>query len=458
MLLFLSMFPRVLSESVGFLSVSLWSPVVKAFEIRGPRSKVRGPPLLTRKSLLMTSSYPPPTPLSVAPSRSLSYDVLRKPVPAFGDKFRKAREAKKLSLDDVSRVTKIGTRMLQAIEEEHFDLLPGGVFNKGFIRAYAKHLGLSDEEAVTDYLACLRQAQIDANQFREPAPARTSTPPKTAPVATPKPTPPKPAPKSHTAVDEVELPDLQLPRPEAVRRPPRSYPAQRESFPWIPALLVLIVILAVALFWTRRSRAAHHQPEAASAIPPITHPASTTNVPSPAPAPANNSSAPSAPKPIPTSSSAENKDNKSQIAKADVARPDALPPAAHSSSLTTSPDARQPAVNNSATSDVTIRTPAKAAPAAKPAASMTLVIRASENTWISVLADGQLVSQETLIAPANTTVHATREISVRVGNAAGVSFLWNNQEIPAQGAESEVKSLVFDQSGLRIANPPAQNP
>ncbi len=84
-------------------------------------------------------------------------------VGAFGEKFRKAREAKSLSLDDVSNVTKISSRMLQAIEEEHFDQLPGGVFNKGFIRAYAKHLGLNAEDAVTDYLACLRQAQIDSH-------------------------------------------------------------------------------------------------------------------------------------------------------------------------------------------------------------------------------------------------------------------------------------------------------
>ena len=88
---------------------------------------------------------------------------------------------------------------------------------------------------------------------------------------------------------------------------------------------------------------------------------------------------------------------------------------------------------------------------------MTLVIRATENSWISVVADGQLVSQETLIAPANTTVRATREITVKVGNAAGVTFLWNKQEVPAQGAESEVKTLVFDASGMREASAqPAQ--
>src|ERR1700758_789247 len=86
----------------------------------------------------------------------------------FGDKFRKAREIKDLTLDQVSNVTKISSRMLKAIEEEHFDQLPGGVFNKGFIRAYAKHLGLNDEEAVNEYITCLREAQVDAHEVWEP--------------------------------------------------------------------------------------------------------------------------------------------------------------------------------------------------------------------------------------------------------------------------------------------------
>jgi hypothetical protein len=78
------------------------------------------------------------------------------------------------------------------------------------------------------------------------------------------------------------------------------------------------------------------------------------------------------------------------------------------------------------------------------------VIRATETSWISVLADGQPVSQETLIAPAHTSVRATREIVARIGNAAGVTFLWNGQEVPADGAEAEVKTFVFDSAGMRV--------
>jgi cytoskeleton protein RodZ len=93
-------------------------------------------------------------------------------------------------------------------------------------------------------------------------------------------------------------------------------------------------------------------------------------------------------------------------------------------------------------------------PPSKPAASLALIIRASENSWISVAADGEPVSEETLIAPAHTLVRATRSITVKVGNAAGVSFLWNGQEISPQGAEAEVKTYTFDAQGLRLSSPP----
>ena len=85
---------------------------------------------------------------------------------------------------------------------------------------------------------------------------------------------------------------------------------------------------------------------------------------------------------------------------------------------------------------------------------MTLVIRANETSWIAVTADGQPVSQETLIAPVHTSFHATRQIVARIGNAAGVTFVWNGQEIPAQGAEFEVKTFLFDASGMRILPSP----
>ena len=57
-----------------------------------------------------------------------------------------------ISLDEIAATTKIGTRLLRALEDEQFDQLPGGIFNKGYVRAYAKYVGIDEEQAVADYL------------------------------------------------------------------------------------------------------------------------------------------------------------------------------------------------------------------------------------------------------------------------------------------------------------------
>src|SRR5258707_7500694 len=71
----------------------------------------------------------------------------------FGERMQREREMRSISLDEIVESTKIGARMLRALEEEEFEKLPGGIFNKGFVRAYARYLGLDEEQAVADYLA-----------------------------------------------------------------------------------------------------------------------------------------------------------------------------------------------------------------------------------------------------------------------------------------------------------------
>ena len=53
----------------------------------------------------------------------------------------------------ITQVTKISNRHLQALEQEHFDVLPGGVFNKSMVREYARVVGLDQEEWVGRYLS-----------------------------------------------------------------------------------------------------------------------------------------------------------------------------------------------------------------------------------------------------------------------------------------------------------------
>ena len=71
---------------------------------------------------------------------------------SFGARLKQERVQRGITLDEISLSTKIGTRMLRALEEEHFDQLPGGIFNKGFVRAYAHFLGIDEDEAVADFL------------------------------------------------------------------------------------------------------------------------------------------------------------------------------------------------------------------------------------------------------------------------------------------------------------------
>ena len=78
---------------------------------------------------------------------------------SFGERMKREREMRSITLEEIATSTKIGTRSLKALEDEDFDQLPGGIFNKGFVRAYAKYLGIDEEQAVADFLAALEEAQ-----------------------------------------------------------------------------------------------------------------------------------------------------------------------------------------------------------------------------------------------------------------------------------------------------------
>ncbi len=371
----------------------------------------------------------------------------------FGDKFRKAREKKGISLDDVSNVTKISARMLQAIEYEHFDQLPGGVFNKGFIRAYARHVGLNDEEAVNEYLACLRQAQIDAQAVWEPngGSAKDKRPQVAAhQIAANQAVAGKVSRgvgKSGDGRTEIaereELPGLQLPRLQDVR-PPRPVYAKRDgSLPWKPVAVALLLVIAAGVIWQRHMR--HVRAEAAG-VP-------ATSLPQPAPVQASGSG-PAARSPAPSSAGTPSPTKSVKVNGPTASHPNNAAPA-KPPSTTTASAANEESADNGEDSNAPAADSANAAPVAKSPARFTLVIHADENSWIYVTADGQPVREETLIAPADASVRANREIVVRIGNAAGVSFVWNGQEIQPQGAEAEVKTFVFDDNGMRpVTNTP----
>ncbi|MGC1381490.1 MAG: RodZ domain-containing protein [Candidatus Baltobacteraceae bacterium] len=95
---------------------------------------------------------------------------------ALGDRFRTAREARGLTVSQVAEQIRIRSLYLAAIEEENWSLVGAAVYVRGFLRTYARFLGLDPEEAV---------AEFNRSQPAQPAPgtaARTSGAEKEAPA------------------------------------------------------------------------------------------------------------------------------------------------------------------------------------------------------------------------------------------------------------------------------------
>lgn len=85
---------------------------------------------------------------------------------SIGTELRQARERAHLSLQDLSARTKIRAVLLSAIEREEFDRLPAGLLTRGFLRAYAREVGLDPESVVRQYIA----------EFEPPPPPPTPAP------------------------------------------------------------------------------------------------------------------------------------------------------------------------------------------------------------------------------------------------------------------------------------------
>jgi len=70
---------------------------------------------------------------------------------SFGEQLRLAREARGITLKDISEQTRISTQYLEAIEKDEYKKLPGGIFNRSFIKAYARSVGFDENEALDAY-------------------------------------------------------------------------------------------------------------------------------------------------------------------------------------------------------------------------------------------------------------------------------------------------------------------
>jgi cytoskeleton protein RodZ len=76
---------------------------------------------------------------------------------SLGQQLRRAREARGITLREISEQTRITMRHLEAIESDDYKHLPGGIFNKSFVKAYARHVGFDERAALELYARTARE-------------------------------------------------------------------------------------------------------------------------------------------------------------------------------------------------------------------------------------------------------------------------------------------------------------
>lgn len=146
------------------------------------------------------------------------------PADSVGQQLKRQRESLELSLDEVAESTKIRAWYLEALEEDNRERLPADVYALGFLRAYARHLGLDATDVVDRWRAQSRHGAAEVSapvapvappaRQEKPAPAR-ERPPRRPPAAS--------GPSAHAG------------------SPPRS------SGWWVVAMLLGVVLVGIVL-------------------------------------------------------------------------------------------------------------------------------------------------------------------------------------------------------------------
>lgn len=282
-------------------------------------------------------------------------------VGSFGERLQREREMRGITLEEIAEATKIGTRSLRALEEQDFDKLPGGIFNKGFVRAYSKYLGIDEDQAVADYVGAVAEAQ---------------------------------------AAGKVSRPDFEAVDKEIEEAPDRA-PLR---VPWGALVLVAVLIafgFAAKAYYSKYGSAKLRR-----------EPAPVAGTITPAAASAQ-TSAPSAPQPASTQPT---------------------PPPPQTSEMV---NAGAPAA-------------ASSLPESSPSATGFFVkVRAREDSWVSIVADGKTITSGVLPANSDKVIHAERELVLKTGNAGGIEVSHNDKPLPQLGPEKQVKTVTFTVDGIR---------
>jgi cytoskeleton protein RodZ len=313
---------------------------------------------------------------------------------SLGAYLRELRERQGMSIDELSRATRVLHHYLEALESDDYRSLPAPVFARGFIKAYCQAVGVPPDEAIGLY-----EQHI--------LPRRRETPSLVAP-------PP---------------PDQQVRAAAAEQRQGRSRSAVLVSF-------VSLVVLGAALYAVhlglQTGPDADSRPpvEIAAAPRPARHTATAEAlVTTPAPA----APAPATAQP------------------ASAAQPAPVMPAPPVAPAQRQPSVQPGATIPSASPPGVAATGGAISPTAVSSGSpYRLVARTTETTWISVRTqDGRMISEETIPAGQVREWVSNRPFVVSIGNAGGVALELNGQVFPQLGPSGAV---------IRRLTLPSENP
>jgi len=320
---------------------------------------------------------------------------------SIGDTLRRERLRRGWDLGKVATETKIGLHLLEAIEADEFERLPGGVFAKSFVRQYARLLGLDEEELGAE----LKQ------QFTEPA--------EPIPVTEPE----------HSAVN--------LPRLAALE----DFRDRVRSDSSISALVwVVIAIFACAgvytLWQTRRAASATSKVETAAAASPAPVSPSPAPPPSPMAQPASLSKTPSP---------AAAEPPKSDFRAAEISDSGTI---------------KAPAVPAPPPEPQKNDTPVSAAPQTAGPAAVRVAFNATQPVWVSIKSDGNRTFTGTLEPNQVKQLEASRKITVLIGNAGGLKITLNGKPVRSLGDDGEIRLLVLTPQGAHVVprTPPTPPP
>lgn len=336
---------------------------------------------------------------------------------AFGERMQREREMRGVTLDEISVVTKIGTRSLKALEEEDFDKLPGGIFNKGFVRAYARYLGIDPDEAVADYLAAVEGRNRPA--FEAPT------------------VPPMP-------VNEVG------PEFATVEEPESSYGGL------VFAAIVVVLAIAAGGWWMLSGRG-----PSIDSIKKLVHNASDTSSTAQKHQPAETKVTPGDATQNRSAAQSQTAPVQGRAPVLAEVNPGMLSPAAKAADER----AAKAAAEKAAMEKTAQKTPAELEPEVTTSVStvpegagFTIQLRAAEETWVTVTADGKQVAKGLLGPGEERSIRAGKRVIVHLGNAAGVQVAFNGKPLPAIGGQGEVKTLAFGPNGREAYTPPVRPP